>query len=219
SGFGLGGDGGFIFVDPTDPQTIYYDAPVASYGSDFFVQRTTDGGNNWTTITAGLNAASEQTVFYPPFVMDPANSGRLLLGTSRVYESVNRGDVWHPISTPGSNGWNSNSAITALAVAPSDRSTVYAATADGQIFVTFDHGDNWQSSNVPGFADHFLGFAIDPTNNQKAYVIRDRFTGANGGHVFQTSDGGRHWTDVSGNLPDVPATAILLDPRDNALYV
>jgi photosystem II stability/assembly factor-like uncharacterized protein len=214
--YGLGGDGGFIFATPT---TVYYDAPVASYGATFFVQRTTDGGNNWTTITTGLNAGNETSVFYPPFVMDPSSSNRLLLATSRVYESTNQGDLWKAISTPGINGWTANQAIDAVAVAPSDGNTIYAATTDGHIFVTTNDGLTWRQRDVPGFTDQFLGIAIDPTNNLKAYAVRDRFTGAAGGHVFETTDGGQSWTDISGNLPDVPATAILLDPRDGALYV
>ena len=30
------------------------------------------------------------------------------------------------------------------------------------------------------------------------------------GHVFETIDGGATWTDISGNLPDVPGDAIFL---------
>jgi photosystem II stability/assembly factor-like uncharacterized protein len=30
------------------------------------------------------------------------------------------------------------------------------------------------------------------------------------GHVFETTDGGVTWTDISGNLPDVPGDAIFL---------
>ncbi|HLH73260.1 MAG TPA: hypothetical protein VKX96_08245, partial [Chloroflexota bacterium] len=40
------------------------------------------------------------------------------------------------------------------------------------------------------------------------------------GHVFKTTDAGQTWTDVSGNLPDAPVNAIVLDPSDpNTLYV
>jgi hypothetical protein len=32
------------------------------------------------------------------------------------------------------------------------------------------------------------------------------------GHVFKTSNGGVSWIDISGNLPNVPANAIVIDP-------
>ena len=37
--------------------------------------------------------------FFVPFVVDPGHAGRLLLGTSRVYESNNRGDSWAALGT------------------------------------------------------------------------------------------------------------------------
>ena len=37
--------------------------------------------------------------------------------------------------------------------------------------------------------------------------------------MFATADGGQHWKNVSGNLPDVPVNSIVLDPSyPNTLY-
>ena len=52
--------------------------------------------------------------------------------------------------------------------------------------------------------------------------MRDHFNdGALVGHVFRTTDGGQNWTDISGDLPNLPAHTIALDPRTspNTLYV
>ena len=39
------------------------------------------------------------------------------------------------------------------------------------------------------------------------------------GHVFRTLDGGKKWTDISGNLPDAPVNSLILDPAyPNTLY-
>ncbi len=43
--------------------------------------------------------------FYFPVVMDPTNSDRLVLGTTRVWETTDGADTWVAISTPGMNGW------------------------------------------------------------------------------------------------------------------
>jgi len=46
------------------------------------------------------------------------------------------------------------------------------------------------------------------------------FSSFNFGHVFRTSDGGLAWTDVSGNLPNIPVNAIVVDPvLANTYYV
>lgn len=212
-----GGDGGKVLWDFTNTQTVYHDAAVASFGPDFFVEKSTDGGHSWFPVTNGLNAGAEPTIFYPPFVMDPGNSSRLFLGTSRVYETTDGGNSWTPISTPGSQGWTVSTSINAIAVSRSAPGTIYA-TAGGHIFVTTNDGGMWAQVDVPGFSDHFGGLFVDPSNNLVAYAVRDRFTGGPKGHVFKTTDGGAHWLDVSGNLPDVPTNVILLDPRTGGLY-
>ena len=39
-------------------------------------------------------------------------------------------------------------------------------------------------------------------------------------HVYRSTDGGAHWTNVSANLPNAPANALAVDPNDaNTVYV
>jgi hypothetical protein len=203
-----GGDGGFVRVDPSNPNTVYHEFGGIS------VERSEDGGFSFVTRTFGINPSDPHDP-YVPFVLDPSSPSRLLLGTNRVYETTNRGDLWRPISTPGSGGWTVTSTIDSLATAAADGNTVYAS-AGGHIFVTFDDGRSWQQRDVPGVTDHFQDLQVDPTDPLTAYAVRDRF---GGGHVFKTTDGGLHWTDISGNLPDLPAYTLALDPRSNTLYV
>src|SRR5207302_798935 len=39
-------------------------------------------------------------------------------------------------------------------------------------------------------------------------------SGFGSGHVFKTTNFGAQWTDVSGNLPDIPTSAVLPDPAN-----
>lgn len=44
--------------------------------------------------------------------------------------------------------------------------------------------------------------------------------GVNAPHVYRSVDGGGQWTNISGNLPNAPATRVVVDPNDaNTLYV
>jgi hypothetical protein len=212
------GAGGFVRVSPANHLTVYQDAPVAVAGAANFVAVSTDGGNSWSPIANGINAANEPTAYYPPLALDPSNGSRLLLGTSRVYETVNSGGLWTPISTPGTNGWTAATAIDAIAAAGSDAHTVYAAT-QGHIFATFNDGTSWQQIDIPGFNDHIAALAVSPANNQIAFAVRDRFTGGPSGHVFETTTGGATWTDISGSLPDLPARALAFDPRTGLVFI
>jgi photosystem II stability/assembly factor-like uncharacterized protein len=202
------GDGGFVRVDPANPGTVYHEFV------NIDLERSDDGGISWIQRTTGINH-SDPSNTYLPYVMDPVNSQRLLLGTNRVYETTSRGDLWRPISQPGQSGWTVSANVDALAIAASDPNTVYAS-AGGHLFVTLDDGVTWQQRDIPGVADHFQNIQIDPADNLTAFAVRDRF---GGGHVFKTSDGGLSWTDISGNLPDLPAYTLALDPSSGALYV
>ena len=42
----------------------------------------------------------------------------------------------------------------------------------------------------------------------------------NGAHLYQSTDFGAHWLNISSNLPSAPANAVLVDPNDaNTVYV
>jgi hypothetical protein len=44
--------------------------------------------------------------------------------------------------------------------------------------------------------------------------------GTNAPHVYRSVDGGGHWTNISGNLPNAPANGLVVDPNDaNTVYV
>jgi hypothetical protein len=225
-----GGDGGGVLVDPTRPTTLYrstFFKPLSAANVSFF-QRSLDGGATWTNQTAGITTATDLGGAYAPFVIDPTNSSRLLIGTDHVYESINQGLTWTPISLPktGPNpfsGWNSNAAVTALAISVSDPTTIYASTADGKIFVSNSDGSTWSERDVTvggRLIDGTFGqVLIDPSNRDVAYVVRSSFNSVDilgnplNGHVFKTTDGGRTWSDLSGNLPDLPTWSIAVDTR------
>jgi photosystem II stability/assembly factor-like uncharacterized protein len=190
-------DGGYVRVDPANPLTVYHEF----FGTS--LERSDDGGATWTTKASGIAGNGN---FYEPYVLDPSNPTRLVLGTNRVFETTNRGDSWVPLSTVGMNGWTVNSPIDSVAVAPSDVNTIYAS-AGGHLFVTTNHGGSWNQIDVPGYADHFFDIQVDPADSQTAYAVRGVF---GGGHVFQTTDGGQDWVDISGNLPDLPAHTLAL---------
>src|SRR5262249_39580 len=167
--------------------------------------------------TSGINTGDNGN-FYVPYVMDPSNSSRLILGTDHVYETTNRADNWHAIGGPGFSGWTATAPVDAIAISRSNPNTIYV-TAGGVVLVTFNDGASWQQINVPGFSDQFGKLAVDPTNDHIAYVVRNAFTGASGGHVFKTINGGQTWTDITGNLPDIPTNSILLDPRNAIIFI
>jgi uncharacterized repeat protein (TIGR01451 family) len=230
-----GGDGGQVLVDPTDFNFVY--------GTYFGVSpyRSTDGGdffNSNAYIRGGINV-NDRSDFYVPFVMNQDNPNQLLLGTYRLYRTDNAkvpkaSDVhWTAISgdlTGGCTGTAPNGArtcaISAIGVGGGD--AAYVGTLDGKVWLS----PNALVSNTPTWTkvgqqlvlpNRPLGaIAVDRSNYRVAYLAYNGFnlaTPGHDGHVFKTTDGGKHWANVSGNLPDVPVNSLVLDPSfPNTLY-
>src|SRR5207245_10426584 len=97
--------------------------------------------------------------------------------------------------------------VDAIGLAPSDVNTIYASAA-GNTLVTTDHGVTWAPHNLP-LTGTVSSIQVDPANSQTAYAAIRAFT--SGGNVFRTTNGGATWTDISGDLPRVPAWSLQID--------
>src|SRR5262249_56092757 len=126
---------GFSRVDFARHLTVYLTFQYTA--SSGFLFRSENGGSGLHSVTSGINH-NDPANFYTPYVMDPSNSSRLLLGTNRVYETLNQGNNWMPISAPLAGGWTTTDVVDSVAAAGSDANTVYA-TAANHVFVTHDH--------------------------------------------------------------------------------
>jgi len=191
-----GGDGGYTRVDHTTPATIYQEY----YGLSLY--RSDNGGQSFRYAANGLNS-SEAAEFYVPFILDPTNQSRVLVGLSHVYESTNKGASYRSIGGVGSPGWTSRSTISAIATYGS---TVYVATNDNKLLVTTNDGATWTDVSPPG-GRHYKDITLDPSNPQVAYAVVNSFTSAN---VVITTNGGASWTTITSGLPNAPVNAVTL---------
>src|SRR5205085_12398465 len=64
--------------------------------------------------------------------------------------------------------------------------------------------------NVGSLPNRYItSIAVDPSNGAHAYISFGSYSrrwipDSGHGHVYETTDGGASWTDVSGDLPDAP---------------
>ena len=196
---GRAGDSGAAFYESSNPQTIYTVANRLS------LRRSDDGGQTFHSISEGLHPA-DRVLFYPPFLADPTQPGLLYFATHRVWQSMDQGDHWIPLSGDLTSG--GSAAISVLTLAPSNPRVLYAGTSDGWVQVSSDGGRSWSTSSP--LPDRFVtSIAVDPQSPRRAFV---GLSGFGAGHVFRTDNRGGNWTDISSNLPDIPVNAVLLDP-------
>jgi uncharacterized protein (TIGR03437 family) len=158
-------------------------------------------------------------------VIDPSNSHTVYFGTYRIWQTRDAAGQWLPISPDLTAGHRAT--IHAIAVAPSDPNVVYAGTFDGKVQVTSNAlaGVNaaWMDRSAGLSRRAVTSIAVDPVDSGTAYVTYSGFIDSNSkptAHVFKTTDAGATWTDISGNLPDLPVNSLAIDPDlPNTLHI
>ncbi len=207
-----GCDGAWSVIDQATPSTYFVTCQsllrllrVGGFG-------TYAGQQN---LQHGLNL-SDRVRFIPPFVGDAVRPSRLFFGTFRLYQTLDGGGLWSPISPDLTFG---KSTLSAIALSSSDTNVIYTGAGDGRVMLTANAGDgkeatwNDRSLGLPGRSVTHI--TVDPLDAGTAYVTFSGFavTGElRPGHVYRTTDGGGSWTNFSGNLPNIPVNDFVIDP-------
>jgi hypothetical protein len=227
-----GGDGFDVIIDPSNASNI-----VGEY-VDGAMYSSTDGGHSFqssvsptceTEAVLGLPprpGCDSGARFVTPIVPDQQNINVWLLGGESVWVSsagwntacTNTACSWTPVFDTGAGH-----SVTALSSAGSG-SIIYAAWVagggnPGPAFasgIATNYGGTWHQINMAGLPNRYVsGVTVDSANPAHAYAVfsgysRHWLPGGGVGHVFETTNGGQTWTDISGNLPDIPGSALVL---------
>ncbi|WP_310727941.1 glycosyl hydrolase [Streptomyces sp. N2A] len=176
--------------------------------------------------------------FIAPITADAKNSNTWVAGGRHVWVqtkgfAIRSGTEWK-------NAYDLGDGHVATAVASSG-GTVYVGwcgpcnnqgftrgiavgPAGGTSRTEFGGGTGWHQLSLPADSTlpnrYISGFEVDPANAQHVYVAVNGFSrkwtegpGAGVGHLFESKNGGADWTDISANLPDVPANTVKLLPN------
>ena len=216
-----GGDGALVKFSRQNGNLVYRASPpVPSPRKITFAFQPTRGRPGVPRPTASTATNSRNWV--TPFSVDATNGERVVLGTYRLYETTNGATSWSSLSAVNVDGWNPTGVnVDAIGLAASDANTIYAATggqfaASSNIYLTTNHGAGWVVRNLPSGSGRVSDLQVDPTNAQIVYATISTFSG---GRVFQTTNGGQTWNDISGNLPALPTWSLQLNPTQaNTLY-
>jgi photosystem II stability/assembly factor-like uncharacterized protein len=226
---GPGCDGAWTVIDPAIPSTWFITCQFVN------VFRSLQDGapGTFTIADDDIFNSGDRVAFIPPFVVDPTLTNRLYFGTFRVWQTVNRGDSWQPIS-PDLTGGGSGT-IRAIAPAPNNPSRVFVGSSTGLIHRTYLAGTGtdipWDNVTRPELPQRVVTqLAVNPRNPSDVIATFSGFgtcSGCDGkGHVFRSTNDALTWQDISGlgpgRLPDTPVNDIVIDPNDptgNTLYI
>jgi Calx-beta domain len=207
----FGGDGGYVAVDPTDPNVLY----VETQGIN--VQKSVDGGASFAPATTGISDTAADALFIVPLVMDPSAPRRLWLGTRRLWRSADAAAGWQAASP----ALDAAGKVSAVAVDPSDSDRVLAGLSTGSIHrsqnaTSADAGSSWPA--VRPREGYVTWLAFDPSSSGVAYAT---YAGFGGQHVWKSIDGGAAWSPIGGSgagrLPDIPVHSIVVGPTQASI--
>ena len=193
----LGGDGGWVVIDPRDAGHIF-----ASF-YNFNIFRFRNGRSR--DVSPPAPKAEQDLVWMCYICTDPNDANSVFTGTARVWRTNDDGVTWRAVS-PTLDG----SVISAIEVADSDSRRVYVGTENGGIFRSDDGGSTWSAniagSELPGFT--ITRLIVSPRDAGVVYATVANFGSS---HVFRSTDGGHSWQNIdNGQLPRVPHHALVI---------
>ena len=225
-----GGDGFDVIVDPNNANRM-----VGEY-TDGAMYSSTDGGHSFTNLISPSCFAQELlggkprtncdpgARFVTPFAADQTNINSWVFGGQYVWTSqigwktkcgAKGGCTWGRVFNTGAGN-----AVTAVSEA---NGAIYAAWVGGggNPGPAFSRGlatnvGGWHQISMNGLPNRFIaGVTVDKTNSKHAIIVFNGYSrrwipGGGIGHVFETTNGGNSWTDISGDLPDIPGDAIVM---------
>jgi len=210
-----GGDGFWMFPDPSDPDYLYAEAQGGAIGR---VNRRTHETRdiqprpgygeklrwNWNT----------------PIHLSPNDKGTIYVGAQFLFRSRDHGETWDRISpdlttndperqrqeesggiTVDNSAAEMHTTIYAISESPLDGKVLWVGTDDGNVQVTRDGGKTW--TNVVAAAGVPKGSWVSyidasPFDAGTAYVTFDRHTyGEMGPMVYKATDYGAHWRPLA----------------------
>ena len=203
-----GGDGGYVAIDPTNPNILYSSTP----GGHF--RKSTDGGKTWGDATFGVDRQTDGYEFITPLAIDPSNPQNMWTGGTVPYRTTNGGANWIKAQA-GIYGPN-NYRITAIVIAPTDSNYVLAGTRDGYIHRSTEAlnttaSTQWKYGRPA--AGYVSSVVFDPNDKNIVYATISTFYLK---HVWKSINAGESWVSIDGNLPDIPVHCIIVDPTNSS---
>lgn len=222
----LGADGHDQATEPGNPDIHYAES---QQGNLYRIDRTT-GEQVYIQPQAREGEPFERFNWDAPIEVSFHDPARLYHASYRVWRSDDRGDSWTPISgdltrsqerlalpimgrvQSWDNPWDVDAmsnynTITAIGESPLDEGLIYAGTDDGLLWVTEDGGGNWRRievGSIRGIPPTAFVNDIKADHHDRAtvYVALDNHKhGDFSPYLVKSTDLGRSWTDISGDMP------------------
>lgn len=221
----IGGDGHDCAIDPKNPDIIYCESQQGYLRR--FDRKT--GESVDIRPQPGKGEMNLRFNWDSPIHISPHDNERLYFGSRKLHRSDDQGDSWTAVSGDLSRGmdrfkmpmmgriWSIDATwdllamsqfgnITSVSESPQVEGLIYVGTDDGLIQVTEDGGENWRKiDQIFGIPEFFFvnDIKADLHDADTVYAcVDDHKTGDYSPYVIKSTDRGRTWKIINGDLPE-----------------
>lgn len=192
----MGADGMDCGVDPANSNTIY---GMIQYGS---LYKSTNGGASRFSPVQPSEAGSGNWV--TPFAIDQNNGNRLYAGYNALYRHDNAAISGAWVNVSASQSFSGK--LSHIELCPSNSNRIYVARSN-RIWTSADvtgASPTWTEVST-GISGTINDIAADP-NDDTHVVVCTSF-----GNVYESTDNGATWTNITAGLPGVSVTSVVMD--------
>jgi len=224
---GLGGcESGFTLPDPSNPDVVWatcYGNKLTRFDATRKVARAV---SPWMiSLDSPPNDAKYRCHWTAPLAIDPFDPSTVYYGCQVIFSTSSGGQTWKVISPDlstqdpsrivssggivGDNlGQFYGEVVFAIAPSPIREGLIWAGTNDGKVWYTPDRGVTWNdvTKNITGLPDWGTVSKIEPSHFDPAtaYIAVDfHLMDDRRPYLYKTSDYGKTWTKIVGDLPAV----------------
>jgi photosystem II stability/assembly factor-like uncharacterized protein len=212
-----GGDGFWVFADPSDPDYVYAEYQGGNIGR---VNRRTHALRD---IQPKANYNEKLRFNWnTPIHLSPNEKGTLYIGAQFLFRTRDHGQNWERISpdlttndpkkqqqelsggiTVDNSSAEMHTTIFSISESPKDARVIWVGTDDGNVQITRDGAKSWSNvvRNIAGLPPASWVSSIEASrfDAATAYATFDRHTfGDMNSYVYRTRDYGKTWTRIAG---------------------
>ena len=127
----------------------------------------------------------------------------LFAGYDKVWKTTDRGNTW----TSASQQLSASTKLRSLAIAPSNSNVLYAADQTNMWKTTDGGATNWSSITLPSTSTSVTYITVKNDDPNTLWITYGGYTDTS--KVYQSTDGGGSWTNISTGLPNLPVMCVV----------
>ena len=228
-------------IDPRNPNIVYAGKLTRS---DFSIAGGGRGGGGAAGAAGAPAGPQRDTNILPrtaqgddplrmqvlaPIHLSPHDPDTVYFGAQYLFRSKNRGDTWERLTPDQSYndktriGDIPHQLIITISESPKKKGLIYTGTDDGRLYMSLDEGKEWNelTANLSSKKQWIATVLASRYDERVVYATQQgRYDEDFAPRVYRSTDYGKSFRSIAGNIPGGPINMIREDPvSPNVLYV